>query len=184
LNLFGLRTIARDNEIHGNATGIRANSSAGSLANGIQILGNEIYANTTQGINSFGVMTIAENEIYGHASSNFAILAASSDILRNTIRNNLNGLSLNNGLVAGNRFFGNTGTALSINSNVAVNGNSIYSNSIGLHGLASFAGTITNNLVYANVNAGLLIENSAAGAGTAQVWNNTIYQQVGNAVRL
>jgi parallel beta-helix repeat protein len=184
LNLFGLRTIARDNEIHGNATGIRANFSAATLVDGIQILGNEIYANTTQGINSFGVMTIADNEIYGHTSSNFAILAASSDILRNTIRNNLNGLSLNNGLVAGNRFFGNTGTAFSINSNVAVNGNSIYSNSIGLHGLASFAGTITNNLVYANVNAGLFIENSAAGAGTAQVWNNTIYQEVGNAVRL
>jgi hypothetical protein len=184
LNMTGLRTVARNNQIHGNATGIRAIFSAATIADGMQILGNEIYANTTQGINSFGVMTIAGNEVYGHTSTSYAITASGALVSGNSVRNNNNGLQVNTGDVINNRILANTGVGLNVNSNVTVVSNSIYSNSIGIQGAASFSGQITNNLIYANINRGLLIENSSAGTGTVQVWNNTLYQQVGDAVRL
>jgi hypothetical protein len=185
VNMTGLRTIARNNQIHGNATGIRAFSPSATLLDGLQIRDNEIYANSTEGINAFGTHTISGNEVYGHTSINYAITAnGGAQLFDNTIRNNINGLQATSGNVFNNRILANTGVGLNVNFVVNIDRNSIYSNSIGIQGAASFNGQITNNLIYANINRGLLIENSSAGTGTVQVWNNTLYQQVGDAVRL
>ncbi len=188
LNLTGLRTEARNNQIHGNSVGIRAYFGASNLSDGLRITDNEIFSNTAQGIDAFGIMTITGNEVYGHTSTNYAVVARNAAVSGNTIRNNVNGLDANS-TVANNRIFGQTSIGLNLASSFGgvqvVDSNSVYSNSIGIRGASNFTNVaITNNLVYANINRGLLFENSSAGANVVYVWNNTIYQQVGDAVRL
>ncbi len=61
-----------------------------------------------------------------------------------------------------------------------ISGNTVYSNSIGIYTIfPGWVGTVTNNLIYANTNEGVLIS-----GGGGQLINNTIYQPVGDAVKV
>ncbi len=49
----------------------------------------------------------------------------------------------------------------------------------------SFSGDLTNNLVYANTNQGIVLDHAQAnGSDLPQVINNTVYQEVGDAIRI
>ena len=64
-------------------------------------------------------------------------------------------------------------------------GNTVYSNGVGvqLEGFYYGNAQLSNNLIYANVNQGILVDDVGYGGG-AQITNNTIYQPVGDAVRI
>ncbi len=76
------------------------------------------------------------------------------------------------------------------NANIGINGggtilaNRVYSNSIGIQYATPFASSasIVDNVVYANTNAGILLTTGAN--QRLEVLNNTVYQTVGDAVRI
>ncbi len=184
INLAGLRSTARNNEIHGNATGVRAFYNAASLADGLYVLDNEIYSNTVDGINSGGQITITGNEVYGQTTVNrFGIIANQGLVADNIVRNNANGMDINGASVRGNRIVANATIGLRVNLGAEVVGNRIYSNSTGVQATTSYTGNLASNIIYANTNRGLQLNNSGAST-LALVANNTIYQPVGEAVRL
>ena len=82
-----------------------------------------------------------------------------------------------------NRLYNNANVAITADTGTDVSGNYIYSNSTGILATTSFSGAVSSNLLYANTNRGLLIQNSN-NSGTAQFFNNTIYQTVGDGIRL
>ncbi|MCU0707444.1 MAG: right-handed parallel beta-helix repeat-containing protein [Pirellula sp.] len=189
----GRRSIARNNEIHGNATGIYARGNLETEWALIQ--GNEIYANTTTGINSGGVVTIEGNEVYNHTGTSFAVMAGNilaagtplnAVVRNNVVRNNTNGIETvfgSGARIEGNRVFGNTNIGIQASGRSEIVGNRIYSNSIGVRGTTTFAGPIASNILYVNTNRAILVENNTS-SGSLTIQNNTIYQTVGDAIRL
>jgi parallel beta-helix repeat protein len=185
LFLRGPRHVISSNDIHGNRVGINA-FYGGNATDRITIRDNEIHDNTQTGIEASTYVLITGNEIYGQSGINDYGIAADNGVVvsENIIRNNYNGVSgAFNTLTSDNRFYGNSNVALVVNGNAKALGNYIYSNSIGIQGLSNFVGQITNNLIYGNINQGILLQNSSASVPT-EVLNNTIYQNVGEAIRL
>jgi len=87
-------------------------------------------------------------------------------------------------LVSGNRLYNNSFVAISADSGAQIVGNFVYSNSIGVRASTSFAGLIASNLIYNNTNRGILVQNGSNSFGLAEYYNNTIYQPVGDSIRL
>ena len=107
---------------------------------------------------------------------------------------NSDGIDASSSTVSNNRVYDNTAIGInaadSSGNPISVSGNTVYSNSVGIQ--ANFSdvyyyyysgGTISNNLVYANTNQGLLIVGATSGYTNA-ITNNTVYQPVGDAIRL
>ncbi|MEQ1826615.1 MAG: right-handed parallel beta-helix repeat-containing protein [Pirellula sp.] len=185
IHTAGRNAIVRNNEVHGNLTGIRARGD--TEAQQSLVVGNEVFANTTTGITTNGFVLTEDNEVYGQTSTNqFGIVASGGTVRNNIVRNNANGISASSNSassVQGNRVFGNTNVGISVNFQTEVNSNRVYSNSHGIQGLSSYSGMIVNNIVYANTNRGVQLSNVNA-SSVVLVANNTIYQQVGEAIRL
>ncbi len=82
--------------------------------------------------------------------------------------------------VSNNRVYNNSFVGITAESYSQVIGNYVYSNATGIMAWPNFIGAINSNLVYANTNRGLLIQ----GANGAQFYNNTLYQTVGDGIRI
>jgi hypothetical protein len=102
------------------------------------------------------------------------------------------GIQLSGGASAsGNRVYGNTDIGIDTDYGT-VSGNTVYGNSTGVRaGAYSFifnppAAQVLNNLVYANSNYGLLVGGAMGdtAANHVRLVNNTVYQPVGDAVRV
>ena len=108
---------------------------------------------------------------------------AGVETVDNRVHDNTIGIfSQHSGLVRDNRVWHNANIGI-VMDRATVSGNRVYANSIGIQtsGPYGFGGQILNNLVYANANEGLLISGAQP---TSLVANNTIYQPVGDAVRV
>jgi hypothetical protein len=141
----------------GNQTGI---SVSNSLSNTTTVIGNSdltlgkgnlVYNNLGTGIAASGNAIVAGNAVYG----------------------NYDGIT-GTGVVEGNRVFHNSHYGIAV-SGASVAGNRVYSNLIGIH--ANGGGPIDDNLVYANVNQGMLLIGISG-----LISNNTVYQIVGDAI--
>ena len=87
------------------------------------------------------------------------------------------------GTVIRNRVFANTDTGIIANEDTVIDGNQVYSNPTGIwagHD-RTFFGVIQNNLVYADTNRAIYVQNARA---NTTIWNNTAYQSVGDALRI
>src|SRR5262249_45226329 len=84
--------------------------------------------------------------------------------------------------VRGNRVYGNATVGITATGASPVEGNRVYTNPVGIQLPYGFSGVAANNLVYPNSNQGILVQES--GGFGAEVVNNTVYQPVGDAVRL
>ncbi|MCC5830183.1 MAG: right-handed parallel beta-helix repeat-containing protein, partial [Phycisphaeraceae bacterium] len=90
------------------------------------------------------------------------------------------------GSVVSDNLIFNNGVGIVANSGgLTIQNNRIHSNDIGLRGDTWFGGLVENNLLYANTNVGIRIAANGSGNTTPkQFINNTIYQPVGDAIRL
>ena len=87
-------------------------------------------------------------------------------------------------LIAENRVYGQSDVGIWSDGSSTVQKNVVYSNAIGIRtgGLGyGFSGAIKNNVIYANQLQGIL---AGGGVPAAQIRNNTIYQPLGDAVRV
>ena len=80
-----------------------------------------------------------------------------------------------------NRVYDNSSYGILAYSNSQVQGNTVYSNGVGIYASSYFSGQLLNNLVYANATGAR--RGASAQAGAAIV-NNTVYQPLGDAVQV
>ncbi len=154
------RIVVSGNTVHHGNVGIQAGASA-SFTGSVLVTGNEVYNNLAIGLYSTAGVETVDNRVHDNTIGIF---------------------SQHSGLVRDNRVWHNANIGI-VMDQATVSGNRVYANSIGIQtsGPYGFGGKILNNLVYANANEGLVISGAQP---TSLVANNTIYQPVGNAVRV
>jgi hypothetical protein len=177
------------NWIHSSSTGIAASLTDGGLteADRVVLAENLVHDNTT-GIIAHGQVLAKGNRVYRQSGVGIEV-GYGATALENEVFANATGIDTHwysAGLVRGNRVYANTGTGIVTRHDSTVRGNVVYSNAIGIDATggawwwAPHTGRVENNLVYANANQGILV---SRGDG-AQLVNNTVYQPVGDAVRI
>ena len=133
---------------------VRENSSYGIYASGdVNVTANTVFDNVTgTGIEILDG-TAANNEVYGNLLGIYSGDPSST--------------------VAGNRVYDNSDTGILAYAYSSIQGNYVYSNGVGIQTAYNnywggpFAGTISDNLVYANVDGGIEVAN-ASGLGGEQ----------------
>ncbi len=141
--------------------------------------GNRVTDNSDSGVYVSGNAMVVGNTVTGHYGANDAgiYVASWAEARQNVVRGNYYGIYARYGQANENRVYDNqVGIWLQYDSDAR--GNQVYSNSVGINA-ASSSGQIENNLVYANTNHGIVLQYAGNG-----VTNNTVYQQVGDAVRV
>src|SRR5262249_14630907 len=179
-------SVIENNRFFSNQTGIYA--SATSAAVKLQVRNNDVYDNSQDGIVVEQIVQASDNKSHGNAR--YGIWATNTaEVTNNVVYSNNVGILLGSGnnsaTATGNRVFNNATIGIWAQSDSDVIGNTAYSNSIGIKGARGssvlFTGLVSDNLLYANTNQGILIEEGIAGT---EIINNTIYQPVGDAVRV
>ena len=178
------------------------------------VSGNLVHDNAGDGIEATGTNTTGSgggavlavsNTVYGNTGTG-VLVESYAEARDNVVYDNHDGITQypaylgfgqtggTEGPIDGNLVFGNTDVGITAMVDGAVIGNDVYSNKIGIQGTdlsfadanspsapgSPFQGSILNNVVYANSSVGILI----AGANSATVTNNTVYQPEGDAVRV
>ncbi len=164
------------NTAYGGAYPIDVNGVGATVEN------NTAYNATGAAINGSGAL-IAYNTAYG---SQFGIGASGGIVRDNTVYLNVTGIAEDsNGLIEDNHIFDNSGDGILLRYGGTALGNAVYSNGVGIQGLSLSNGfvvssqyLISNNLVYANASAGILVQ----GGSYTQVINNTVDQITGDAL--
>ena len=173
--------IAR-NEIYGNTQGVQIDSAH---LEPIQIIGNEIHDNTSTGIynsSSGDSLFISGNTIYGHLGENDSGIRASraATISGNSVFDNNFGIELRGIRVSvhHNRLYANQVGVIAPRSygEHQIYANQVYSNATGIQ-LDFWFNQVENNLVYANTDLGIVINERSN-----RLINNTVYQGVGDAI--
>ncbi|MCP4713077.1 MAG: hypothetical protein GY869_30985, partial [Planctomycetes bacterium] len=179
------------NQIYGNQRyGINISTSGR-----VTVSENEIFDNGQRGINASSAsqhgLLIAGNIVYGHDDSgDYGINIASQWVTaeNNVVYGNDTGIFGSSGMIRANRIFDST-TGIDARSATMVRDNIVYSNTVGILGSKpyynNYYGLIENNLVYANTDVGIVLNYGAiSGSYHPGISNNTIYQQVGDAIRI
>ena len=126
------------------------------------------------------VILVTGNTVYAHSNSQQVGIFASgigAEVRDNAVYDNYDGIL--GSKVIGNRVYHNSN--IGIRASDLVQGNVVYSNGVGIRITGGpTAGRTSNNIVYANTTAGILV---GAGVSKYQIVNNTVYQPVGDAVR-
>ena len=171
------------NEAHDNNTGICVNSS-GDLST---VSGNTVFDNHAWGIWASGSTLVSNNRVYGQNDSGGVGIYVQSGAraFQNFVYLNYDGIWVDYGAIAeANRVFENERYGIKTNHNSPVICNRVYDNSMGIFGESSFYSRIENNLIYDNSNQGIVLNGASSGASPYYVINNTVYQLVGDAIRL
>ena len=146
--------------------------------------GNRVYSNGGTGIDASNSEVVG-NTVYGQTSGYQAagIVLNGGEALQNVVYGNDVGIIPNGGNgapVIDNRVFDNSLAGIQVSNNSTVKGNTVYSNGVGIQA-NGLMGQLLNNLVYANSEMGLRLQNVQTGAAVA---NNTVYQLVGDAIQV
>jgi autotransporter-associated beta strand protein/parallel beta-helix repeat protein len=183
--------LVEDNEVYGSSTGIwvsSGNSGGPSLVGSTNLalgLGNKVHNNSYRGIYAQNSVVVGGNSVYNQTNSSAAgIELYQATAQSNVVYNNAEGIYTTyytSGTILDNRVYGNSVAGIDAYNSSLVQGNTVYSNGIGIIGdnYYGFTGTISNNVVYANSQEAILIHHAQPGA---TVVNNTIYQTAADGV--
>ncbi len=185
MDLDGRGASVTGNRVYGNGTGMNVNSNGDTTT----ISSNDVFQNTSIGIDADGNVVISGNTVYGHVGSNDRGIVGggpSIRILGNTVFDNFNGIQGDSGaLIEGNTVYNHTGYGIRLTEETVARGNHVYDSSSGIEAAGLFRGAIENNLIYEISNTAILISNARmSGVDFPRVWNNTVYQRIGDAVRV
>jgi Ca2+-binding RTX toxin-like protein len=181
--------VVEGNEVYGNKDGIGIGNLATSIARiGNTDLtlgrGNKVHHNAESGISASGLVVIAGNVANNNGVVGIAHTGAGS-VVANVVFDNYDGIR--SGTAVNNRVYHNTNAGITTyNGSGPTIGNVIYSNQYGvIANLAPNAASLDgpylfNNLIYANSVRGVQVN----GGRHAQIYNNTIYQPQGDAIRI
>jgi hypothetical protein len=185
ISAMGSGGLVEENETFGSGFGIFVNNVLG--AEPTSVLRNRSHHNSI-GIDATGNAIVADNSVYENIST--GIQVSDADVTRNLVYGNqvgIRAISCNpKHSVNHNRVWNNSDVGISLETIGSAIGNQVYGNSTGIATapclvFSTTVGTIANNLVYDNSNFGVTV--SQAGLGL-DITNNTIYQSVGDALRI
>ena len=178
----GVQDVASANNAYANAYGIYVSGSGSGTAQQSQASGNTVHDNSSVGIAVSGDALAVGNTAYRQMASGAYGLEVQSGAVaqQNVVHDNYYGIYVYNSSQAlNNRVYNNSQIGINAAYASTIQGNTVYSNGVGLQ-LSSGYSQVSNNLIYANVNQGIL----ANGPYSTQITNNTIYQPVGDAIRI
>ncbi len=190
----GQGTTIANNDLHGNRYGIFAQFSITSGAP-LTIRDNEIHDNTEYGLsvngNNTPAIVVTGNKVYGQSGVNDVGMYIYGSALAsgNFVYGNYRGISTHSNdtttltRVTDNRVYNNSNAGITVDGKAQVDGNYVYSNSVGVYAQTSFSGVVANNVIYSNTNRGIWVQNFN-NTLLAEYLNNTIYQPVGDGLRL
>ena len=150
-------------------------------------MGNIVHDNGQNGIEASGNVIVAGNTVFGQTAFGAAGINAGSPavVTHNVVHHNANGI-VSNGPIIKNRTYANTAAGIVLFLGGLAQGNVSYSNATGIQSGVDGYGNgsqIIGNLIYANSAQGIWFFPTYA-SGDVNVANNTVYQPVGDAVRL
>ena len=178
-------SVISHNTVFGNNTGITA-TNFGVFAT--QVTDNIAHDNSN-GIVAAVNTVVRGNSTYGNLSAGI-VVSGSAVADSNEVWDNLDGIvgSQPNGCdstITNNNVYHNRGRGIVVIGSGVAHDNVVYDNSIGIVGqvcnASGFVGQISNNLIYDNRDQGIVV---ATGSLGATVTNNTVSQQVGDAIRI
>ncbi|MEQ1829659.1 MAG: right-handed parallel beta-helix repeat-containing protein, partial [Pirellula sp.] len=188
-------TLVEGNEVLNNiGNGVHgvyiSNSVGGTLVFGNADLtlgrGNRIHDNAASGIVAIGQVNVVGNLVYNHFATSQTGITVNSGATakRNIVRDNYYGIYSNGGEISENRSYRNLDAGIYPDFGTQVLRNVVYSNAIGIRGQSSYSGNLVNNLIYGNSLYGVLFTSSGSNGGSPSIVNNTVYQPLGDAIRL
>jgi len=148
-----------------------------------QVRSNSIHDNRAIGLYVYFAQstTVSDNEIYNHTGtavqSQYGSIVYSGNLLHH------NGIAFDGFIGAtlrGNWIYANTTGVQGYD--IDVDGNRVFSNSVGI--LDTNFSRVVNNVVYANTNQGIRVQGQHSVASGDGVFNNTVLQLVGEAIRV
>ena len=188
IDAYGWADTISDNNVYGNYNeGIVVNNgdwNAGcqSVVSG-NTVDNNLWGGSSNEIDATSNVLVTGNTVYGNGGRTGIFVTNGATASDNVVYGNYDGIvGGSSASVIDNRSFANTDAGIVVNywGGCVISGNTVYSNSIGIYTIfPGWVGTVTNNLIYANTNEGVLIS-----GGGGQLINNTIYQPVGDAVKV
>ncbi len=165
-------------DLYGNAQwGADTNGLAAGI---VTVIGNKVHDNASGGLVAGAYALLTGNEVYSHLGSGDRGIQVTGTARAqdNSVHHNYDGIYAGSGGVAEhNEVYFNTRYGVDLWSGTAT-ANRVYSNSIGIN--QQYYSSVQNNVVYVNTNVGVQIGSQAY--DTSFTRNNTIYQQVGDAV--
>jgi parallel beta-helix repeat protein len=185
LVVIGELSTVSGNTVYGNLTGIEVVSTRQVAATGQRttIRANTVFNNAGDGIRATGAVLIEGNLVYEHdepGRTGIYAFSPEAEVRANVVHSNDQGIYAPGGAtIVGNRVFNNAAAGIRSAGRSVIAGNVSYSNSVGVQGDFPFTGRIEANFIYANTNQGLFLRSLGAA-----IVNNTIYQLIGDAVRL
>jgi autotransporter-associated beta strand protein len=173
ISVAGSGDTVSGNTVYATATGIYSYLTTAGVA-GVTISGNTVYDNSSAGI-----------YIYGNALATGIEVSSGGVARQNVAYDNYYGISMNwGGQLLDNRVYDNSQAGIyDSESGGVIQANTVYSNGAGVQLAYGGSLQLDDNLIYANVNQGILV-NSDGYWGSTRIVNNTIYQPVGDAVRI
>ncbi len=172
------------NEVYGNYQGIYTTVSQPLRS---PVSGNFVHDNQFDGIYATGYVDVVNNVVAANQRTGIVVVNEARAV-GNVAHGNVTGIQTGgfsqSATAISNRVFDNSAVGIAAYNVSLIDGNFVYSNSVGIlgaNGSQNFRGDVANNLIYANTDQGVLIDH---GNTNAEIFNNTIYQPVGDAIRL
>ncbi len=180
--VYGVRELIEGNEAYDDNTGIEVDAGGSGPADLATVTNNIVRENSSYGIFASGDVLVTQNLAYDNVTG-VGISVPNATASDNQVYGNLIGISTldNSSTVLGNRVYDNSGTGIYAFGDSSIEGNYVYSNGVGIqtaYAYNAFSGTVSNNLVYVNVDGGIEL----SGSSGALVVNNTVYEVVGDAL--
>ena len=183
---YNLRALIRDNEVYGNRYGIADNASTGSNPADVSLITNNVvHNNIFRGISSGfnGTARIIGNTVYGQSAVGAIGIESNQEVGGNVVYGNYNGIAGSSARTSTTTASSTTRTSASAPEDSCWRTGCIRIRSVSSTSAALTTAAIADNVVYANTNVGILLNNASA-SRRLDVVNNTVYQTVGDAVRI
>ena len=148
--------------------------------------GNRVHDNAGSGVVAIGQVNVAGNTIYNQvANSQTGInITNGATAKRNIVRDNAIGIFSNGGEISENRVYRSLDVGIYPESVTQVLRNVVYSNPTGIRAFSNYSGSLINNVIYGNSLAGIQFVGTGLFGSSSSIVNNTVYQPLGDAIRL
>ncbi|WP_083749014.1 right-handed parallel beta-helix repeat-containing protein, partial [Pelomonas sp. KK5] len=180
---YGNNNLLDGNDIRNNRVGVEVDYTNTTSSTANTVSNNKIHDNSQYGgyFYADSGVVVKGNEVYNQAGTGFYAVYSNPYFEANIVHHNGTGFDVSQGgWLKNNSVYANT---TGINAyQVLIEGNKIYSNSVGL--AENGYSRVINNVIYANSNIGVKVTGGHTVGDGDGFFNNTILQLVGEGVRL
>ncbi len=181
LEVRGARGVVSNNTFAGVRRGINALPTTNVPANRLVIRDNLISGASEYGIIANANSLTTNNTVTGAVAG----MAINGDAIGNLVYDNQRGIEAGStGMTENNIIYRNGQFGLKLFGGANNRNNRIFNNDYGIITDTNFYGTASNNFIYNNRMAGVLVVDSGYSGGTPTIANNTIVQANGDGIQL